>query len=227
MNATMKAPFNPQETATILAALKTWQAIWNVDITIPGKDLYKRFVEIARGYFYADGTEALVGSEIDALCDEVMLRRSPADAIAEVLAGLEDLRDKTSEDPDADSIYLNGFFTLSTYNAARQLVGLAPLLPPLRPVNTGKTMEAAVELLRAWGVLAAYEHPGYIAIPLAGNPIASDSESAKIGCVNGNYEVQWGGLNWPQGAQERSLAGRGTPAAVLAGAIKAWFKEVL
>jgi hypothetical protein len=93
-----------------------------------------------------------------------------------------------------------------------------------RDIDTGKVMQAAVELLLAAGINAIYEHPGYIAIPYAGG-------SANFGDVNGDYTAEWAQPNGDVSTEHPSQKmcadtwslPRNVTAEQLAASIKTWF----
>jgi hypothetical protein len=207
-------PFNERQTATILAALRYWQR--------RGSSEAIDEQEIATD---AGTVDKLNVEEIDTLCEDINIgdaaNRDAGATIASVLNELEALRDTSSEDPDTDSIFLHGFFTLSTYNHARELVGLRRIEYSPKPVETGPVMQEATEILRACGIRASYEHPGYIAV-------ITEGDTASFGSVNGDYGGEWLSSGGAAGLVELPFhLPRSATASQLADAIKTWFKAVL
>src|ERR1039458_6704908 len=103
---------------------------------------------------------------------------------------------EADSDQEASDIWRGGFYTEADPTTSWTL------LPPAPKIDTGLVMADAVNLLRDAGILATYEHPGYIHVPVIvyglngfrrGVTETNGATGANFGDVNGDYTAHWGG----------------------------------
>jgi len=92
-----------------------------------------------------------------------------------------------------------------------------------KAIDTGKVMQDAVLLLRDAGIMAAYEHPGYIAIPV------EPGTAVHFGTANGDYGADYASATGDDRSPSRIVWSlpRDVTAEQLATSIKTWFKGAL